>query len=79
MRRYRKIGVYTVRPDYSEDVLNDRGFNLHDDLAVLDLFDAAVPPDGLMSADPGRSWKPDLRTGPAYVASRLPGARANES
>jgi hypothetical protein len=24
--------------------------DLHDDLEVLDLFDAAVPPDGLMSA-----------------------------
>jgi hypothetical protein len=35
--------------DYSEGVLNTCGLLL-DDLDVVDLFDAAVSPDGLMSA-----------------------------
>ena len=46
-----KDRVLSVQLDYSEGVLNDRGSDLHDDLEVVDLFDAAVPPDGLMSAD----------------------------
>ena len=37
--------------DYSEGGLNDRGLIRTTILEVIDLFDAAVPPNGSMSAD----------------------------